>query len=95
MSNKPTYTDIPIAVVPNDEVSELPIAHAILVHDSPNNQEDRLLLINTYQYGRTIKIFVTIDAFFILRAIITRINFIEAYGHFFVKCNYKKKYVNA
>ena len=64
MSNKPTYVDIPIAVVPNDDVEEFPIARAILVHDNQNNQEDRLLLINTYQYGRTIKIFVTIDAFF-------------------------------
>ena len=99
MSNNPTYADLHISPVIPENKDKYPVAHAIVVQD--NQDDDRILLINTYQYGRTIKIFVTIDAFFIFLNLFTTFNAIYLfslamlYFGYYGATYYKRSYVNS
>ena len=99
MSNNPTYTDVPItAVIPENGV-HYPVAQAIYVQNS--EEDERMLLINTYQYGRTIKILVTIDAFFIFLNLFTTFSIIYLiplamiYFGYYGATYYKRSYINS
>ena len=95
MSNR-TYIDVPVMAVIPEHNEEYPIPQAIVV----NNQQDNKLLINAYQYSRTIRIFVTIDAFFVFLNLFTTFNaiylfsLVMLYFGYYGAVYYKRSYIN-
>ena len=63
-------TPMAIPVEFNDEV-QFPITQAVIVR---NNPHDRILLINTYQYSRTIRLLITMETFFVFLNLFTTQN---------------------
>ena len=66
----PGNTPMAMPVEFNDEV-QFPITQAVIVR---NNPYDRLLLINTYQYSRTIRLLIILETFFVFLNLFTTQN---------------------
>ena len=86
---------IPIAIIPNN----IEIVPPIIRMDTLTIR-DKTLLINTYQYGRTLKLIVNIDLFFICMNLVFTGNVVYLlplcllyYAYYGIN-NYKRQYVN-
>tara|TARA_B100000900_G_C20252030_1_gene582382 strand:- start:40 stop:618 length:579 start_codon:yes stop_codon:yes gene_type:complete len=95
MSNQTYGTEPVMAVIPEHNI-EYPVPQAIIIND----KEDNKLLINAYQYGRTIRICVTIDAFFVFLNLFTTFNaiylfsLVMLYFGYYGAVYYKRSYMN-
>lgn len=76
MSNNSTYGDVHVNPIIEENNTEYPMAQVVIL----NNPQDKLLLINTYQYARTIRILVTIDAFFVFFNLFKTFNYIYIFS---------------
>ena len=91
----PGNTPMAMPVEFNDEV-QFPITQAVIVR---NNPHDRLLLINTYQYSRTIRLLITMETFFVFLNLFTTQNIIYMLSLFMLyygycgAMQYKRSYI--
>ena len=91
----PGNTPMAMPVEFNDEV-QFPITQAVIVR---NNPHDRILLINTYQYSRTIRLLITMETFFVFLNLFTTQNVIYMLSLFMLyygycgAMHYKRSYI--